>query len=338
MSHQPRNRRARRSNTLFSCACPAALLASLTVLAPKNVTSAAPSAPLLAPAPGQRDGGPTDPVFKKVSEQAGPALVTVKFILKIEASGRMAEYFGRYADEGVETEVTGVMIDASGIVLVSNTNLGGYMAAMASRAGQDINVNPTDLKILIGDDTEGVKAKMMARDKDLDLAWIRVDDPKAAGKSFNAVSLTQPATPELGDRLYTIDRKGKFFDHATTIHQGRLGGTTRKPRTLLIPTGLPAAIGMPVFDSAGNTVGITVVQSPGKEDMEGGDMSDLMSGGGFAFLIVPASEVASATARSKALDAEDKPSDAAASTTTTPDTKMDQPKPASDPPSSPDRK
>jgi ribosomal protein L12E/L44/L45/RPP1/RPP2 len=58
-----------------------------------------------------------------------------------------------------------------------------------------------------------------------------------------------------------------------------------------------------VFDSAGKLAGVSILQMPSRDDMEGGDMSDLMSGGGMAVMILPAAEVAKATARSKELAA-----------------------------------
>lgn len=257
-----------------------------------------------APAPAQADElGAT---YKRLTDTVGPALVTVKFIMKIEAGGQMAEMFGRMADEGVETEVTGLMVEKDGLVLLSNTQLGGYFAMMAGRMGGGVTPNPTDLKVLIGDDTEGLKAKFLARDKDIDLAWVKIDDPKASGKTFAAVDLASNSSPAVGERLLTLNRKGKFFDHAMVVSEGRLGGVTKKPRSLLIPTGMEGGmseLGMPVFDSSGKLAGVSILQMPSREDAEGGDMSDLMSGGGMAVMILPASEVVKATARSKELAA-----------------------------------
>lgn len=276
----------------------ASLCAASLALAPSHVLARS-SAPALAP---DESGA----VYKRLTDEVGPALVTVKFIMKVEAGGQMAEMFGRMADEGVETEVTGLMVEKDGLVLLSNTQLGGYLAMMASRMGGGVTPNPTDLKVLIGEDTEGLKAKFVARDKDIDLAWVKIDDPKASGKTFASVDLGASATPGVGDRLLTIQRKGKYFDRAMVVSEGRLGGMAKKPRSLLIPTSLEGGmgeLGMPVFDAAGKLVGISVLQMPSRDDMEGGDMTDLMSGGGMAVMILPASEVAKSTARSKELGA-----------------------------------
>ncbi len=284
----------------------------LSVLACAGMVAGVAAMGLMTPRAGasvqQAGGGGAEDApqaFKRVVDSVTPALVTVKFVMKIEAGGQAAEMFGRMAEEGVETEVTGVMIEPSGLVLVSNTQLGGYFGMMASRYGGGVTANPTDIKILQGEDTEGLTAKMLARDKDLDLAWIKIDDAKAAGKTFPYVDFAQSASPALGERLLTVERKGKFFDHAIAIGEGRVAGTAKKPRPLIIPGGGMGFgdIGMPVFDWSGRVVGVSILQMPNREDMEGGDASDMMSGGGMAVMVLPAGEVSKATARGKELAA-----------------------------------
>ena len=177
------------------------------------------------------------------------------------------------------------------------------MGGMAGRMG--MQVNPTDIKVLQGDDTEGLKGKILARDTELDLCWIKIDDEKAKGKSFPAIDLGTSATASLGDRLLIADRMGKFFDRAIIVEEARVGGLTRKPRALVVPVGLPdrrqfATLGMPMFTADGKVVGINILQMPGKEDMEGGGE---MGEGNAAVLILPAAEVLKATVRGKEMAA-----------------------------------
>ena len=132
------------------------------------------------------------------------------------------------------------------------------------------------------------------------------------------VDLSKSASPTVGDQIYAVDRMAKFFDHALTVNEGRLGGATKKPRTLLIPSGLQGDLGMPMFTADGKVIGIGVLQIPSKEDVEGGDMTEMM-GGGMSVMILPADEVVKATKRSKEIAAK---SDAAG------DKKPDESKPA----------
>lgn len=236
--------------------------------------------------------------YKKLAEQVGPALVTVKFIMKLDGAG--SERFG---EGGREVETSGVVIDPTGLVLVSNAKMGG----LATRMG--LSANPTDIKILAGEDNEGVKARILARDSDLDLCWVLIDDDKAKGKSFAAIDLASPASTNIGDRLLFVDRMGKFFDHAVIVDEGRVGGMTKKPRNLIIPvnaggrSGSGAGdnlMGMPMFSGDGKVVGINVLQLPAKEDAEGGEQAQ----NSFAILILPAAEVVKATSEAKKRAAE----------------------------------
>lgn len=274
-------------------------LTTLTASALLAVAGAAVFLPLprmaaAAPAPIADDEGA---VYKKLTETIGPALVTIKFVMKIEGGGMGG-------DGGQDVETTGLMMETAGLVLVSNAKMGG----MASRMG--MTANPTNIKVLVGDDTEGVKAKILARDSELDLCWIQVDDEKAKGKSFTAVDFNSSGTAALGDRLLVIERMGKFFDHALSVDEGRVGGSTKKPRALLIPAGFGGnqreMLGSPMFNADGKVVGVNILQIPDKEDMEGGDSG---GEGNFGILLLPASEVVKATKRGKEMAAKNPPAD-----------------------------
>lgn len=231
--------------------------------------------------------------YKKVLETAGPALVTIKFVMKVEGGG---EGFG---EGGRDVETAGLMIEPSGLVLISNAKMGGT----ASRMG--MTVNPTNIKVLVGDDADGLKGKILARDSELDLCWIQIEDDKAKDKKFTSVDFAAGSALEIGDRVLYVDRMGKFFDHALSIREGRIGGKTRKPRALMIPTGVSGMpdrrdlLGTPLFGADGKVVGFNVLQLPDKEDMEGGDAGE----GSFSILMLPAAEVAKATIRGKELAA-----------------------------------
>jgi len=273
-------------------------LATLTIAA---VCALCPAAPTQPTPPDD-----TAATYKRLTDSAGPALVTVKFVKKMEgASG-----------EGLDSEINGVMIEPSGLILVANWWMGGFEA----RRGRA--VSPTDIKILIGDDSEGLKAKILARDRELDLCWIQIDDDKAKGKTFRAVEFSTAPAPAVGEKIYTVQRLGKFFDHALSVEEDRVGGVTRKPRTLLIPSGSSGSIGQMLLNADGKAVGFNIVQAPDKEDIEGGES---IGPGNAAVLLLPAAEVLKATARGKEMAAKSPP--APAKEDSPPDKKDDKPAP-----------
>ncbi len=268
------------------------MLAGLLALTPAALAAAPTSSPAAL-----------DDWSKLLADRA-PSLVTVKFVLKIEPGSTEQE-----------TEISAVVIDSKGLILCSNIQTGGFPPIIQARMA-GTTATPINIKVLAGDDTEGLSAKLLARDSELDLAWIQVDDPNA--KPFTAVDFAKNATPGIGDTLLTVTRMGKFFDRASVIQTTRLGGTTKKPRRLYIPAdnAISQELGAPVFSGDGTVVGITALQLPEAEDVEGG------SGGAREYMsavILPAADVVKATKRaletaaageSAAPKAEEKPADA----------------------------
>jgi S1-C subfamily serine protease len=234
--------------------------------------------------------------YANLLDQRGGAIVTIKFVLRTQTP---------FGENENESEISGLMIDPQGLVLCSNTQLGGFLAMLKQVMGAmmgEATATPTDLKVLIGDDTEGVEAKLLARDTELDLAWVQLKE--APEKKLDFVSLTEAAKPALGQRVLAIRRLGKHFDRATVVADGRIGGQTTKPRKLYIPTGgLAGGVGAPVFTADGQFVGLTIMQMPEAEEAADnpmamfGRMSSMQdTASGF---ILPAEEVAKATQRAK---------------------------------------
>ncbi len=268
------------------------ILASTLLLAGAATSHARLHLPAPTPAPAADETAAT---YKKLLENVGSALVTIKFVMKIDG-GPM----GGDGDSGRDVETTGLVMEQGGLVLISNAKMGG----MASRMG--MSVNPTNIRILTGDDTEGVKAKILARDPELDLCWIAVDDEKAKDKKFTFVDFSPSAAapaPAIGDKLFVVERMGKFFDHALSVDEGRVGGSTKKPRPLMIPSGFGGSqremLGSPMFNADAKVVGVNILQLPDKEDMEGGEAGE----GSFGILLLPAAEVVKATGRAKEMAA-----------------------------------
>jgi hypothetical protein len=246
-----------------------------------------------------------EPAYEKLVAEREATLVTVKFVLKVKMGGM----FGGAGDQESEEEVGGLMIEPGGLVLVSNTNLGGFaamMGRMLGGMGGDISAVPTDLKVLIGDDTEGLEAELLARDTELDLAWVRIKEP--GEKTFAALDLAKSAKPSLGQRLLTISRMGKYYDRATVVNELRVAGFTRKPRELIVPGGSGAQLGAPVYTTDGKLVGVMILQLPDAGDSGGSPLGMLSQmsemEGAMTGLILPAERVLKATTRAKETVAE----------------------------------
>jgi S1-C subfamily serine protease len=241
--------------------------------------------------------------YEAFAKQHIGAYVIVKFVLKMQSDSDSYEH---------EAEISGLMISDTGLVLCASSQLGAprYMRRYGT-------ATPTDLKILIGEDTEGVAAKVTARDTELDLAWVQIKD--AGKKKFEFLDLAKSVVPATGSKLMFMRKMAKYFDRATIVTEGKLVGRTHKPRELLVPGGgMNLDSGLPVYDAKGEVVGIVVLQLPDDEELQSNPMAfagigrDVSNG-----LILPAPEVVKATARAlKAAEAEDEDPDAAPATTT----------------------
>ncbi len=241
--------------------------------------------------------------YRKLLEAKRAAFVSIKFVLKLQMGGMMRGM----GDQESENEINGVMIDPQGLVLCSNTQISGFTNLLSQfGAGVDVSAKPRDIKVLIGDDTEGIEASFVARDTELDLAWVRVKEP--GERKFELVDLAKSAGVETGDAVLTLRRMGKYFDRVRVVGEGRIGGVTTKPRRLYVPsTDLTSGLGLPAFTAGGEVVGVTILQMPDAEDAEASissrlammtGLQDVMSG-----MILPAEEVVKATERARKVPA-----------------------------------
>lgn len=225
--------------------------------------------------------------YEALTKAHAAAMVNIKFILKAEGQEQ-------------ESEVPGVMIEKTGLVVASTIGLG----EVQSRFG-GMNITPSNIKVLIGEDTQGVDAKMIARDGDLALGWFQIDKPAEGG--YAAVDFAAGAMPAPGDALLVISQLGKFFHRANVVHEGKVACVTTKPRSIIIPSGTLEAsdFGVAVFDAQSRPVGLFSVILPDKDELDGmaGGLGELMQGIPGGKMIIPASAIVAATGRAKEMAA-----------------------------------
>jgi len=237
-----------------------------------------------APAAADPRGGEAD--FEKLAAERSDALVSVKFVLRTKGGS------GENENEG---EVTALMIDPTGVVVTSNSQVGGNPAFMRRGSAPTL----TDIKVYLGnDDSQGLEARMVARDSELDLVWFKIKQP--GEHKFAFIDLARSAMPKVGDRIYTIVRLGKYFDRMPVVREGRVGALAKKPRALVVPSVNLGALGQPIFTADGAVIGLAVVQLPDAEEIAAASSPAAFSGANS--MILPAAEVVKATKR--ALDAD----------------------------------
>lgn len=214
---------------------------------------------------------------RAILEHNAPAVVTIELIIKQQfAMGGESSQ----EDESKE-EITGTVIDPSGLIAVSLSSIDpasvfkNVMGTMG-RDQEDFKMESqiSNIKILLPDDTE-IPVKVVLRDKDLDLAFLRPESPLA--QPMAAVDTSKTATPQLLDPLISLNRLGKIAKRTYSVSIERVEAVVEKPRTYYIPgqNSGNASLGCPVFALNGDIVGIAVLRT---NKMSGGGGLSLFGG------------------------------------------------------------
>lgn len=248
--------------------------------------------------------GPAFRPFFDLVERAD-ALVTVRFVVKVQMPG---------VDQEAENEISCLLIDASGLVLCSTTELGGYFSVLSRLMGRSdagISAAPTDIRVVTEAGDE-YGADLVARDSDRDLAWLMLRDLPADAK-LPYFDFSERAEPGIGDDMYFLRRMGPFFGSAPVVSEARVAAVIDQPRRLIVPSRADGRLGMPAFAADGSLLGIVVAQVPGNDDSHAvmtsrnrslpgqpGTQNDMLAG-----VILPASDVVKATELARQVWAED---------------------------------
>ena len=205
---------------------------------------------------------------RAIIEQNENAVVTIRLVVKTQYS---FPGFGSEDEESI-VERTGTVIDPSGLTVVSltGTDPADMFWEMMEGMGQeeeglDFRTELTDVKIL----REGAKeipARVVLRDRDLDLAFLRPTSPLDA--PMKTVDLTKASSPERLDQLIVLHRMGKVAGRACATALDRVQAVSTKPRLFYFLSDSPAVafagfspvLGGPAFTLDGSCAGIVVLR------------------------------------------------------------------------------
>jgi S1-C subfamily serine protease len=220
------------------------------------------------------------------------AIVNVRVVLKMRVSvgGREMQSM----DESVET--VGTVIDPSGLTVLSlgALNPGAMMNKMMGGSGSgqermEFGSEPSDVKLRLADGRE-LPARIVLRDEDLDLAFLR--PTSKPDKPLVAINLADEGRPAILDPVVVLSRLGRVGGWAPAASLQTIGAIIERPRTFyVIETGSASGVGTPAFTTAGKVVGLLTMRSvqsgrPGMFSMVGGSESL-----GLLPVILPAADV-----------------------------------------------
>lgn len=203
------------------------------------------------------------PKAREVLAQAQKSLVTVSAYSKLDLGGLPIRLSS--LAEAQETSCGGLVIDASGLTVVSysalnpmerlvgaiKTRLSGDNSSLAAKA------ELSRVQMRLEDGTE-VPARLVLKDKELDLAFL-VPDPKEGEKvpQFSPVKLSADAAVKELDDVIVVSRHGKDLGYQPIVTVGQVTSRISKPRTMYDLSVAPRP-GSPAFLPDGQLLGVTV--------------------------------------------------------------------------------
>lgn len=241
---------------------------------------------------------------RAVMDSYQKAVITVQLVIKQQYSmGGMGSQ-----TEETKNEATGFVIDPSGLTVMSlnETDPSSMIENLmsneeAQEAGFKTQSSLSDVKVLLDDGTE-IPAKVVLRDKDLDLAYVR---PVTAPPSpLTAVDLKNAGEPAIADPIVALNRLGKVAGRTIAVSLERIEAIIRKPRTLFVPGNDPthSALGSPVFTMDGKIIGMIALRSIKTEG--GSGFGGMLGGMGESMLgvVIPAGAILEGAAQAPAAD------------------------------------
>jgi len=234
---------------------------------------------------------------KAVLEKHKDAIVEVRLVLKIKQSFGGREGGAREQ----KVEVNGTVIDPSGLTVISNVAT-DPSSMFSIDTGEDspqfkMDTSVADVKIVLADGKE-YPAKVVLRDKDLDLAFVRPDQKDL---KLTSLELKAPAAePKVLDEVIALTRLDRSANREPGVSVARIMSVIKKPRTHYVAMALMES-GCPAFDAQGNVLGITVMRISGAK-----------GGGGFSMMsmlpsVLPCADILDAAKQVPAPGAEKKP-------------------------------
>lgn len=237
--------------------------------------------------------GQVPDVMKRLRDERAATIVTVRSVFKVQMS-----FMGSSRDEESTTEAPGVVVSPQGLIACSNTQLGGYAGMMSRMSEMEYTITPIETKVLFAGDTREYEATLITRDKERDLAWIRIKDP--GEKTFPFVDLSLAGTAGIGARVYLVSRLPRQYDRAPVVRSTVISGSTEQPRSLLVTEdSLQDVLGLPAYTEEMKVLGLVVLQGPNPDDVQDERDDDMgMMGGWGSYLaaVLPAEEVSRALA------------------------------------------
>ncbi len=162
-------------------------------------------------------------------ERASPSIVVVKVVMK--TTGQQG------ADRETKADMIGVVVDRSGIVMMSNMMFAyARVNALLGRnvgGAEGFKTYPTEMTTLFDQDEKEYPTSLVATDSKLDLAFVKVEG--LGSKKLTPIEFNHGGASAVGQEVVSISRLHKGFDYAPYFMTSRICAPylSRRRRTWL---------------------------------------------------------------------------------------------------------
>jgi hypothetical protein len=182
------------------------------------------------------------PIYRSLTAKHAAAVVTVKFVMSVTASGK---------EERLEDRTQALLVSADGLLLVPDRAVSlDFRQFMGSGKGQGSApvAKSSEFRVRLADSDDWLAADLVTRDTQLGLAWLRLRNAPA-GLGFVNLDESVPAEP--GMTFFSLLRTSDEWGGVPVFHPGFIMGETHTPRTLLLVDGMPGV----AFSAEGQPIG-----------------------------------------------------------------------------------
>jgi len=190
---------------------------------------------------------------KAVVDKSAATVVPVKIVTSVKVTYRGREMPSRES----ESEVLGTVLDETGLIVTSDA-AADPSQIYSRRSGRKIESELKAAKLIRKDGTE-ITLKIVLRDKDLDLMFLRPE--KKLALPHLGVKKKGPKLA-IADHVITLSRLEAVGDRQPSVSIARVRAVIDKPRRLYV-TGFASSmreLGCPAFTAKGELIGIVTIR------------------------------------------------------------------------------
>jgi hypothetical protein len=221
-------------------------------------------------------------IYQSLTAKHAAAVVTVKFVMSVTASGK---------EDRIEDRTQALLVSADGLLLVPDravsVDFKQFMGAGQAQGSAPV-AKSSEFRVRLAGSEDWLPADLVTRDTQLGLAWLRLRN--SPGK-LSFVNLDDGVRAEPGMTFFSLMRTSDEWGGVPTFRAGFIMGETHVPKSLLLVDGVP---GM-AFSADGQPMGYVdvdfgkLMRSRSAGNGMGLDMADA------ALQMTPIAKVAAAT-------------------------------------------